>query len=171
MDGDVDGARFAVNDALKLGFREIGQRHEVAGHEGKAPVVIADVQAFTHMGRHLLDKAEDTVIGTGLGAAHEGGLKHQAEGRAGSLVDEDLAPGAIGVNELYGKRGAGCQKLIVHQVQNGHAVDTQERITAPDTGVFADRSGRDLYDALRHKRLLWLIFDCIIAKLRGKVKV
>ena len=150
LDGDVNGAGFALNHAVHFRLGQVGQRHKVAGHQRKPPVVVTHIQARAHARRHLLDEAEHAVVRAGLRAAHQRGLQRQPQGILRALMDmhRALRAGFILKQHLQGRPSG--QKLVIHQIQHRRAVDGDERFSGLDAAARGKGAGEDAGNALGH---------------------
>ena len=71
VEGDVDRLQMVQNNAVDVMIRHVGHRDIVALQKGQSCVIVMKVQGIPHSLRHLVDKAEDTMIPAGPVFAHQ----------------------------------------------------------------------------------------------------
>ena len=79
VDGNVNGTDVQVDDALRLALGKVGERDVIAHQEAEACIVILKIERLSHIGRHLIDKAEQTMVGAGARLIHQIGIKVEPE--------------------------------------------------------------------------------------------
>ena len=150
MHGDINRAGFALDHAIHLLLGQVGQRYEIASHQRQTPVVIANIQAWTHPRRHLLNKTENAVVGACLRAAHQRGFERHPQRIFCVLVDMHGTLHAVFIFEKKIKRRSGGQILIIHKVKHRRPVDGNERFSGRDAMPGGKGSGKNADNALGH---------------------
>ena len=133
VDGDVDGADVQVDDALRLALGEVREGDIVAEQEGKARVVVLEIERLTHAGGHLVDEAEDAVVRARAHLVHEIGVEVQAEILPLLLPDMD---GALRPVRFAQRQVAVCiipVKAVVQNIYDLMSVDGQQLLAGLDS--------------------------------------
>jgi hypothetical protein len=79
--------------------------------EGKAVVIILEIERVPHSLGELFDKAEHTFVGAGMLSIHQGCFKFKTDIVIFSLFDH-YRKGRVVSDEFYGKRGVGQIKAV-----------------------------------------------------------
>ena len=64
LDRDIDRSQMETDDTLDILVLHICQGDVVSLEERKSRVIVLKEESFTHSRRHLVDKAEDALVGT-----------------------------------------------------------------------------------------------------------
>ena len=79
LDGYVNRCQPVLDNPVNILILHVGQRDIITLKEGKSGIVILEIEGFPHSRRHLVDKAENTLISAGAIIAHQPILKGQAQ--------------------------------------------------------------------------------------------
>ena len=79
LHGDIDRGQVEADDPLDILILHICQGDVVSLKERKSGVVVLKVERLTHSRRHLVDKAEDALIGAGLIVTHKSVFKGKSQ--------------------------------------------------------------------------------------------
>ena len=132
MDGHIHRADLQIADSLQLPVGEIRQCNIAAGEETHPGVVVFEIQAFPHTGRHLIHKAEHTVVGALHGAVHEVLLKLQTQVLPRLFAYMDAPVLSVRALHLQGQPGIVGIIHIVQHIRDGIAVDFQQPVPGMD---------------------------------------
>ena len=147
---DIQRAGVALDHAIHFLRRQVGQRHKIARHQRKPPIVVAHIEAGTHARRHLLNKAEHAVVRAGLRAAHQGGFERQPERLLDELVNMHRARLAVVILQQHFQRRTCGEILIIDQIEHRRSVDGNERLPFPDAAARGKRTGVNANNTLGH---------------------
>ena len=87
MYGNIDWTDPQINNPLRFPFAEICQGSIIAHQKRQTGIVILKIQAITHIGRHLIHKTEQAVVGAATLLIHEIRFKVEADILAFLLAD------------------------------------------------------------------------------------
>ena len=68
---NIDRFQMVTDDPFYIMITHIGQCHIISLQKGKSGIVILKIKGISHPRRHLINKAEDTVVGTGPVIIHK----------------------------------------------------------------------------------------------------
>ena len=153
VDGHVDGADVQVDDPLGLPLTEVGQGGVVAQQEAEPLVVVLDVQGRPHVGRHLIHKAEQAVVGALVHLVHQIGGKVQAQVAALLLADGDRPLLPVLCKPQHRHRIVAIEPVVQH-VHDVVAVDLQKLLPHGDPGSLRRGMGVDGSDDGTHNGAL-----------------
>ena len=114
---------------------EICQCGIVAQQKAEPFVVVLDIQRWPHMGRHLIHKAEDAVVGTLVHLVHQIGRKVQSQ-ILSLLLPDGHVPGLSLPFQQQHRFGIIPVKPVVQYIHNLMAVDLQQPFAHGDPGFF-----------------------------------
>ena len=149
LHGNVDGADAQGHDPLQLPGREIRQGDIIPLEEAETGVVILEIQGLPHPPGQLIDEAEHAFVHAGPGPVHQVGLKVQTQGLALLLAEANGFPLPLPLH-LQAETGFFAVVPVIQHVQDGVAVDGEERILGPDSGPVPGASRVDAEYALGH---------------------
>ena len=138
LKGNVDGRHVVFDDALHILLRHIGERHIVALQKGKPGIVVLKIERGPHSRGHLVDKAEDALIGAGTVIVHQPIFKNDAQILLILLINfqQPFLPGWLCHQHLHIVILG--QILIVEHVLNRLSVYLKEPVSGPDFHFFRD---------------------------------
>ena len=131
-----------INDPLGLPLGKVGQRGIVAQQKAQALIIVLDIQGWAHIGRHLVYKTEQAVVGALVHLIHQIGLKIQAQILPLRLSDGNRAHMVIPAQPQH-RFGIIAVKPVVQHVHDLVAVDLQQLLPHGDPGLF--RRGMRVY--------------------------
>ena len=135
MYGDIE-RRTSAQDAFELAVTDIGKRDVVTHHIASAPVVILKIKCITHSFGELIDKAEDTFIGTGVAFAV---LEFDTElFVVGLLYDIEIDNGTVGFSESERKLALNKKNLVIDIIVYDLSVDRKDLITGRNTDALSE---------------------------------
>ena len=153
MNGHVDGADVQVDDPLGLPLTEVGQGGIVAQQEAEPLVVVLDVEGRPHVGRHLIHKAEQAVVGAAVHLVHQIGGEVQPQIAALLLTDGDRPLLPVLCKPQHHHRIIAVKPVVQH-IHNVVAVDLQQLFAHGDPGLFRRGMGIDGCDNGTHNGAL-----------------
>ena len=150
MDGDVDGADAQIDDALGLPGGEVCEGDIVAHEEAEAGVVVFEVEGVAAAGGHLVDEAEEAVVGAGAGGVHEVGVEVKAEVFSLGLFYFEGTAEAVGGFEDQDGVGVVAEEAVVEDIDDVVASDGEEFFAGADSGALGGGTGVDGCDDGAH---------------------
>ena len=118
-------------DTGNLMLCQVRQGDIVAEQERQTAVVVFEIQALTHTGRQLVDKAEDTVVAAGALLVHQIGIEAETD-----LLELPFTQAhrlfLIRAADHQYELGVGYVEPIIQHVGDLAPVDRHERITGAD---------------------------------------
>ena len=119
------------NNAVHIPLLQVSQRNIVSVQEGKAGVVVLEVQAFAHSLGKLIDKAENALVFTGVLFIHKGCLEFQTDIGIRSLADRYVEQIRFAVDLQY-DRFFSKKKTVIQHVTHFSVVYRDQIISASD---------------------------------------
>jgi len=146
MHGDIEWAETLFNDFRNVQLIQIGESDEIAKHEGKAKVIIFDMQRVADAGAHLVHKAEDAVVDAGAAA-----MLHRFDAQRGFPVLSDVEGVSFSIpQKLDGKFFVCAVKLQIEKIGDGVAIDADDFIIGLQTGGSGQTVGMDGFNGNGH---------------------
>ena len=71
LDGNINGLQMVPDDPVYIMITHISQGHIIPLYEGQSGIIIFKIKSISHSRRHLINKAENAVIGTGTIIIHQ----------------------------------------------------------------------------------------------------
>ena len=71
LDGNINGLQMVPDDPVYIMITHIGQGHIISLYEGQSGIIIFKIKSISHSRRHLVNKTENAVIGTGTIIIHQ----------------------------------------------------------------------------------------------------
>ena len=130
---NIDRRKLVKAYPLYILLRHVRKGHIIALQEGKPCVIILEIQGFSHPGRHLVNKAENTFIAAMPVFVHQTRFKHNAEVLI--RIFFDLALDAVIFLRGIDKE---CKLLIIRQISvvknitDLSSVDTYQTVSGHD---------------------------------------
>ena len=172
MHAHIQRRGMAADDAVKLGVVHVGQRHEIAHHQGKAPVVVAHVKRFAQARRHLADEAKDAVVAAGAG--RERHLLPEVQTQRFALPLSDVHGALPAVPLHHGAHAAARdQRLVVDLVEHLFAVEGNQRIARAQPVAVRHRAAVHRFNHVPHALLPFFSQNgtvCIMPRIPAEVK-
>ena len=149
MKGDIDGGEMIPAYSVNIMLRHIRQRHIITLQEGESGVIILEIQSFPHIRRHLVYKAENTLIPAAPVRIHKPGLKFDSQILVEVLLN--LQKPLFSVSFLNQDLNIGIlnQKLIVKYIFDFLLIDRQQQISCFDFQFFGNAPGQNALDSVR----------------------
>ena len=127
MHRDVDGGDAHFDNAVDVRVGKVGERDIIAEKEGKAAVVVFEINIFAHSLGILVDETENAFVAAGMLFVHQVGGELQADIIVLGLFEryrERFAASAKGKLQFF----LGDIKTVIQNVCNCVAVDVYKRI-------------------------------------------
>mgnify|MGYP001771434895 CR=1 FL=1 len=147
---DVDRTDAQVNDALRLAFGKVGQRNVIPHEKAQARVVVLKVKCIAHARRHLIDEAENAVIGTGTRLIHQVCVEVEPQIFSLFLADLHGAAAAVLFLKLCLHDRIIAEKAVIEHIRDLVSVEPEELLAHADLRFFGGRAAVDRCDDRTH---------------------
>ena len=135
VDGDIDGGDMQVNNTLRLPLGQIGQGDVVAQKKAQTGVIVLEIERLAHVGRHLIHKAEDAVVGAGAHLVHQIGVKVQSQIPALRLANPYLTHAAVRLLQRQIGNSIISIKAVIQYIGDLVTVDGQQLFADADVSA------------------------------------
>ena len=141
VEGDVDRLQMVQNNAVDVMIRHVGHRDVVALQKGQSCIIVMKVQGIPHSLRHLVDKAENTVVPAGPVFAHQASAEPNPQIFIRIFFDLKLPFVSIRLADHDKKLFIIAKIPIVENILNLFPIHRDENVSRLNTQLFRDASG------------------------------